>query len=86
MIAVSVFPQSFRIPGVSFECDHVSVWAHETCNSQRNTPQVGSDVIDDRSRKDSRTQCALQSRFVLSPPKSGFSLKVQAHPQPLRHS
>jgi hypothetical protein len=86
MIAVSVFPQSFRIPGVSFECDHVSVWAHETCNSQRNTSDVGSDVVDDRSRKDSRTQCTLQNRFVLSSPKSGFSPKVQAHPHPLRYS
>jgi hypothetical protein len=83
MIAVSVFPQGFRIPGVGLECDDVSVWTYETCNSQRNTSHVGSDVIDDRSRKDSRTQCTLQSRFVLSPPKSSFSLKVQAHPHPL---
>jgi hypothetical protein len=86
MIAVSVFPQSFRIPGVSFERHHVSVWTHQTCNSQRNTSDVGSDVIDDRSRKDSRTQCTLQNRFVFSPPKSGFSPKVQAHPHALRHS
>ena len=83
MIAVSVFPQGFRIPGVGLECDDVSVWTYETCNSQRNTSHVGSDVIDDRSRNDSRTQCTLQSRFVLPPPKSGFSLKVQAHPHPL---
>jgi len=50
MIAVSVVPQSFRIPTVSFECDHESVWTDKTCNSQRNTSHVGSDVIDDRSR------------------------------------
>ena len=29
MIAISVFTQSFRIRGVGFECDHMSVWTHE---------------------------------------------------------
>lgn len=86
MIAVSVVPQCFRIPGVGFEGDHVSSWTHQSRNSQRNTSDVGSDVIDNRSRKDSRTQCILQNRFVRSPPKSGFSPKIQAHPHPLRHS
>ena len=86
VIAVPVFPQRFRVPRVRFECDHLPVRTHEACHSKRNTSHVSSDVIDDHSWKDHRPQCILQSRFVLSPPKSGLIWKLQPHPNPLRHS